>query len=68
MFISAAEKAQIFSTIAILEGRIADLEKRPVPPSAKPKRQMSEKHKAAIRAALKKRHDKARAEKVGGTA
>lgn len=68
MFISAAEKAKIFSTIASLESRIADLEKRPVHLSDKPKRQMSEKHKAAIRAALKKRHDKARAEKVGGTA
>lgn len=72
MFISAAEKAKIFSTISALEGRIAELERKPaqVTPEGKPKRTMSEKHKNAIRAALQKRFAEKKAEKmaVGGTA
>lgn len=68
MFISAAEKAKILSLIQALEVRVIELEGRPI--SEKPKRQMSEKHKAAIRAAHKKRFAEKKAQMLtaGGTA
>lgn len=66
MFISTAEKAKILTLIQALEVRVIELEGRPI--SEKPKRPMTQKHKDAIRAALKKRLAQKKAEKVGGTA
>jgi hypothetical protein len=62
MFISTAEKAKILNMIQALEVRVIELEGKPI--SEKPKRIMTEKHKNAIRAALKKRHEKAKAAKA----
>jgi hypothetical protein len=48
--------------IQALEVRVIELEGKPI--SEKPKRVMTEKHKNAIRAALKKRHENAKAAKA----
>ena len=68
MFISTAEKEKILTMIKALEVRVIELEGRPISEKPKVSRPMTQKHKDAIRAALKKRHAKAKAEMVGGTA